>query len=1115
MSDHEYACGTDGCTQLGMRIPELYASRENFVCPECKCPLETVGTGLSASSQKTIETFPYPIAYPLSRLHQETGIADQRDLMVDVLTGLLKFQALVVASEYLTSGFIDEKVTKFIEQDLAIKPSVSAWSLFLKMAIPRMQNLGHEFFAPELCTAFERAESKRPKKDRVRAKTGYYDDFGVFINTKGHAMGLIEALINYRNSCSHGVSRRRHEARPDLENHLEILHTLLEEMAWISKYTLLKLEDGMAWNMTGPNPQLQNMEWPTHIADADVALISPNGQALPVFPFLLGPKQHVSLTDKEDLLVYDQFTGEQIKYLGVEGDERRLSGPVQQWRQLINAKKVLLPELTPNEITPEAVALRAERVTKDTVGALHRSRKVLKNIYVSRADPERHLRFYPNTIFPIALITAQAGAGKTSLAHHMAEEWAKDNKSVVFLRAIAMRGMDLMATIREDLRLSAEVDVGVLAERAATSEQPLIIVIDGLNESDVRRPLLSSIFSFAEACKKFPQLKLLITWRSESTDWAEVANMPRYRALFLPGPDETTSERDDKAPSLHLGPWSHDDVAALWKKLKSNDNRRFSPRFNHEQVYKESRTVADLIKNPLLLRLFLEAFNKDRLTTGISGQAILQRWLERLGESTSDGNGLLLNVARILMERGSKSVPLQTLHEDPRTASELSRNDVTAPFRRLLKREGVLVQVGNENPEIAFTMDRVLEQAAGLALVLDGKAESPTTLVTELDSLTSHPLSSEIIKVALSRRVASEGREFLWSFIDSAPSSTSGMTGELIGRLIQQTNDPEVIATELMASPSDGDLLAAIDANHYLAHELQHTSRYAFLNAVVRLASAALPDSEHLANLMREASHAAVILDQFQAARQLINQALTIQLDLFDDEHPEVAMSYNNLGNLLRKLGEHEQARDFYEKSLKIKLTIFGEESSEVAGSYNNLGNLLRKLDEHEQARDFYEKSLKIYLSIFGGESSEVAASYNNLGLLLSDLDEHEQARDFYEKSLKIRLTVFGEEHDQVASTRDVLGDTLAALQLYPEAKEQYELAAQQGCHWSMGSLGRWGMLEEHDISFNEGLAYMEQAAKEGNEGAMQLLEGLDDYETEDRIRVIRTRLLDEDGGAE
>ena len=102
-----------------------------------------------------------------------------------------------------------------------------------------------------------------------------------------------------------------------------------------------------------------------------------------------------------------------------------------------------------------------------------------------------------------------------------------------------------------------------------------------------------------------------------------------------------------------------------------------------------------------------------------------------------------------------------------------------------------------------------------------------------------------------------------------------------------------------------------------------------------------------------------------------------------------------------------------------------------------------------------------------------------------------------------------------MASTRDVLGDTLAALQLYPEAKEQYELAAQQGCHWSMGSLGRWGMLEEHDISFNEGLAYMEQAAKEGNEGAMQLLEGLDDYETEDRIRVIRTRLLDEDGGAE
>ena len=63
-----------------------------------------------------------------------------------------------------------------------------------------------------------------------------------------------------------------------------------------------------------------------------------------------------------------------------------------------------------------------------------------------------------------------------------------------------------------------------------------------------------------------------------------------------------------------------------------------------------------------------------------------------------------------------------------------------------------------------------------------------------------------------------------------------------------------------------------------------------------------------------------------------------------------MALGYNNLGNDYHQLGHYKKAKQYHKKALIITKKIFGEEHANVAISYNNLGNA----DQH-QAMETWE----------------------------------------------------------------------------------------------------------------------------------------------------------------
>jgi len=77
----------------------------------------------------------------------------------------------------------------------------------------------------------------------------------------------------------------------------------------------------------------------------------------------------------------------------------------------------------------------------------------------------------------------------------------------------------------------------------------------------------------------------------------------------------------------------------------------------------------------------------------------------------------------------------------------------------------------------------------------------------------------------------------------------------------------------------------------------------------------------------------------------------------------------------------------------------------------NNLGSVLRDLGEMEKARECFERALKIDEKIFGPDHPRVAIRANNLGLVLRDLGEMEKAKSCVERSYRILQKFFGDNH--------------------------------------------------------------------------------------------------------
>ena len=157
---------------------------------------------------------------------------------------------------------------------------------------------------------------------------------------------------------------------------------------------------------------------------------------------------------------------------------------------------------------------------------------------------------------------------------------------------------------------------------------------------------------------------------------------------------------------------------------------------------------------------------------------------------------------------------------------------------------------------------------------------------------------------------------------------------------------------------------------------------------------------------------------RFDEALQHYEKSLAIQLKQLGPEHPDVAATYNNMGNVFAKQGRYAEALQHHEKSLAIRLKQLGPEHPDVADTYNNMAIVFDSQGRYAEALQHHEKSLAIKLKQLGPEHPSVADTRYNLALLHKAQGRRAEARVEFERAAAIYARVHGPEHSETLDAR-------------------------------------------------------------------------------------------------
>ena len=84
-------------------------------------------------------------------------------------------------------------------------------------------------------------------------------------------------------------------------------------------------------------------------------------------------------------------------------------------------------------------------------------------------------------------------------------------------------------------------------------------------------------------------------------------------------------------------------------------------------------------------------------------------------------------------------------------------------------------------------------------------------------------------------------------------------------------------------------------------------------------------------------------------------------------------------------MGEYSKALSYYEKALEIRKQSLPSNHPDLALSYNNIGAVYYNMGEYSKALSSFEKALEIRKQSLPSNHPDLAKSYNNIGTVYSE----------------------------------------------------------------------------------------------------------------------------------
>ncbi len=197
----------------------------------------------------------------------------------------------------------------------------------------------------------------------------------------------------------------------------------------------------------------------------------------------------------------------------------------------------------------------------------------------------------------------------------------------------------------------------------------------------------------------------------------------------------------------------------------------------------------------------------------------------------------------------------------------------------------------------------------------------------------------------------------------------------------------------------------------------------------------------HQARLLHTLGTVYSALSQYETARELLQEALSIRERELGPADPSLVETLIALGDVARTRGEMNDAERQLQQALEIGTRSFGREHIMVARALASLGALRIGQGRYAEAETLYREVLPLDSRVRAPSDRSIALNIGNLASTLWSQNRLEEADTLYRRALDLQERLQGRDHVDVASTLLNLGAVQYMQRRYEDALVTYERA--------------------------------------------------------------------------
>lgn len=1012
-----------------------------------------------------VETYPLPIAYTYRSFLHETDPRVRLRLLVLVLFQILKYSSYPLVLRFLERQDIDDMATYDAVSRLQ-SSSWAAWLDFLRCAATSMSTV-KDPLVQDILASYRRLETERPVEDKFLYTQRFLDPLGEERVTYLQ-LGLLEAMVLFRESFVHGFTPTYKQAENELRVYEPLLFEILQDMDWMRQYPLYyswesDKDDALAYPLHGAEP-VYNDE-PLRFSLSKVGQSEPSlfltsatdpDYILPMFPLMLA--QDILLNDpplpggRHAILLFEGNSGSQLIYHNLWQTPSLRSRGIEWWRERLqqNSFSPPLRDFSENQIY--------QRVTRWTLSQLDRlslNQQFFPDLAEERSGMERWLRDFLASEHQLFVFHASSGIGKTTTSARLAHHGISQRHPVIWLNGSSLLTQPLLELLARVLGLSTakhSPSPDGLARCIAdhiSPEKPLLIVLDNLELLPKARERLlgldSQIASLIETSLR-ERVKFVVGLGSEELwEWQREGPLFAKSAAFAMTHEDALFQLRPASWVCELPPLNSEELSWMYEHYRTYDNGHgihpFSPQTSWNEISITSPTRSTL-RYPQLLRLATATFCGQVLPDSLEVSDLMDQMM-----------------AHVIEERYAPLPVPERLHFVDVFAEQLLHSD-----QEFLTRDGLLrsqqapLLRALQNPH----SDSPLVQLIHLGLLTEDWQDGKSCLHFASPLVQSFFLARALIHHSVSKGTAAllpdlEGDavprnvqrtyRFVWLHL-----LRNGQIQELVEWLHKHFAllDPYVEEFVLF--------IARTNLTHWLGFvdELLQVENEGLVRCMLVVIErlwfsndeeAALALAEHLARFnmdketQRHLQHEILyrqarlceVLHRMDEAEALYHQAETFAESAGDSL--VLSQIFSRLSSLARSQKRMEEAMVWLERGQELLEEC--DMPRRLARMIRQQGNLAYQQGDLSRALLCYQHSLRIDESY--GNVRGMAASLSNLGTVFGSRSDFETALMHYQRCLFIHQSLG--DRKNVATTLNNIGIIYKIQQDWEQALDVFQSA--------------------------------------------------------------------------